>query len=235
VRINKNLQELFVENYLANKFIYEGHMNEFKELSKLIDKNFIEEVNKLSIEKTGGDISICFPKKESQKSSIHFLLNTDNIISFFKIAEVQQFISESIKNNNIIVELKKVFKKEVIEKLFEFITPYKQENIGEIAEVLNKYNLKEITKKEEDESSEEENIKSEGKVSFWQPCGQYKQEKKLVEFEKLLENFLNENKKEIVCLSKEEKLKILNSFSRFIGIEFENIQKSSYQMSLMDF
>lgn len=72
------------------------------------------------------------------------------------MAKIKIFIASRLENENIEICLQNALKKGALEKVFEYITPYKINNIMKIEKVLGKYDLEEISKNKTEEDFGEE-------------------------------------------------------------------------------
>ncbi len=112
----------------------------------LENDRLVDEISKLAKHSIEGKISICFPKMESEKNKIHFIIETGKKINFFELAELTNSIIEKLggdiyeDNEWIIVQDKKLFNKESFDKLFSDITYFSKENFEQVRSFIdNKY------------------------------------------------------------------------------------------------
>lgn len=109
-----------------------------KLVSMLSNVETINSINTLVANKVSGKISICYPNKTEQKNKIHFLLETDKKITLFDIGELTTDIKSILgydytdESESVTLQLKSMFTVEKINKLFNDVTLFSEENIDNI-------------------------------------------------------------------------------------------------------
>lgn len=101
-------------------------------ITLLKDPIIINNINSNDLERRRYKIFLCYPKIISQRHKIHFIIDTNDIISFFSVAELTTEIQEQLKYEDVIVEVKRLFKQETFDTLFVNLTLYCIDNFENI-------------------------------------------------------------------------------------------------------
>jgi hypothetical protein len=103
-----------------------------KSLQKLNDIKVITEINRFVADKTQeGNLSVCYPMRESQKNKFHFLLDSRKKLTFFDVAEITTEIKRLLDLNYeteeeeepLVINVKSLISEPKIYELWLDITP----------------------------------------------------------------------------------------------------------------
>lgn len=109
-------------------------------IKSLCDFNTVTEISKYIASNTTAQLSLCFPSFESQRDTIHFVLEGDDNITIPKLAQILAKIKSAINYDDsldeeyVTVMDKKTLNKERFIHRYSDITPYNPTNFVKVKE-----------------------------------------------------------------------------------------------------
>ena len=107
--------------------------------STLAELDVIRDIEEYASKTFNAVLKLCYPRSISDRKSLHFIVSSQETISFFSLSELSIFIQDKIDFEDVYVQAKDNWKQNVYEELFVDEIDYSVARKKEIEQFLDKH------------------------------------------------------------------------------------------------